>query len=66
LNNQVLHFANQGVTINEIHNIYEVPKGLQDAIGLELGRKRSAIDDLERAPNDASPVDGRSSSWTDR
>jgi alkyl sulfatase BDS1-like metallo-beta-lactamase superfamily hydrolase len=30
LNNQVLHFANQGVTINEIHNIYEVPKGLQD------------------------------------
>jgi alkyl sulfatase BDS1-like metallo-beta-lactamase superfamily hydrolase len=29
LNNQVLHFANQGVTINEIHNIYEVPKGLQ-------------------------------------
>ena len=30
LNNQVLHFANQGVTINEIHNVYEVPKGLQD------------------------------------
>jgi len=26
----VLHFANQGVTINEIHNVYEVPKGLQD------------------------------------
>jgi len=25
----VLHFANQGVTINEIHNVYEVPKGLQ-------------------------------------
>ncbi|MGA8997563.1 MAG: MBL fold metallo-hydrolase, partial [Pseudolabrys sp.] len=26
MNNQVLHFANQGVTINEIHNVYEVPK----------------------------------------
>ena len=24
MNNQVLHFANQGVTINEIHNVYEV------------------------------------------
>src|SRR6516162_2449057 len=30
MNNQVLHFANQGVTINEIHNVYEVPKSLQD------------------------------------
>ena len=30
MNNQVLHFANQGVTINEIHNVYEVPKGLQN------------------------------------
>ena len=30
LNNQVLHFANQGVTINQIHNVYEVPKGLQE------------------------------------
>jgi alkyl sulfatase BDS1-like metallo-beta-lactamase superfamily hydrolase len=29
-NNHVLHLANQGVTINEIHNLYEVPKGLQD------------------------------------
>lgn len=29
LNNQTLHYANQGVTINEIHNVYEVPKGLQ-------------------------------------
>ncbi len=28
LNNQVLHFANQGVTINEIHNVYKLPKGL--------------------------------------
>ena len=28
MNNQVLHFANQGVTINEIHNIYEVPKSI--------------------------------------
>ncbi len=30
LNNQVLHLANQGVTINEVHNVYAVPKGLQD------------------------------------
>jgi alkyl sulfatase BDS1-like metallo-beta-lactamase superfamily hydrolase len=29
LNNQVLHFANQGVTINQIHNVYEVPESLQ-------------------------------------
>ena len=26
MNNQVLHLANQGVTINEIHNVYEVPR----------------------------------------
>jgi alkyl sulfatase BDS1-like metallo-beta-lactamase superfamily hydrolase len=30
MNNQVLHLANQGVTINEIQNVYEVPKSLQD------------------------------------
>ena len=30
MNNQVLHLANQGVTINEIHNVYELPKGLQN------------------------------------
>lgn len=29
LNNQVLHYANQGVTINEIHNVYELPQSLQ-------------------------------------
>jgi alkyl sulfatase BDS1-like metallo-beta-lactamase superfamily hydrolase len=29
LNNGVLHLANQGVTINEIHNVYEVPRSLQ-------------------------------------
>jgi len=29
LNNQALHYANQGVTINEIHNVYKVPKSLQ-------------------------------------
>lgn len=29
LNNGVLHLANQGVTINQIHNRYEVPKSLQ-------------------------------------
>ena len=29
LNNEVLHLANQGVTINEIHNVYAPPKSLQ-------------------------------------
>jgi alkyl sulfatase BDS1-like metallo-beta-lactamase superfamily hydrolase len=28
-NNQVLHLANQGVTINEIHNVYRVPASIQ-------------------------------------
>jgi alkyl sulfatase BDS1-like metallo-beta-lactamase superfamily hydrolase len=30
MNNQVMHLANQGVTINEIHNVYELPKSLQN------------------------------------
>jgi len=30
LNNQVLHLANAGVTINEIHNVYEVPTSLKN------------------------------------
>ena len=30
LNNQALHHANRGVTINEIHNVYEVPKSLRE------------------------------------
>ncbi len=29
LNNAVLHHANQGVTINEIHNVYKLPESLQ-------------------------------------
>ncbi len=29
LNNQTLHYANRGVTINEIHNVYKLPKSLQ-------------------------------------
>ena len=29
LNNGVLHLANQGVTINQIHNVYQVPESLQ-------------------------------------
>lgn len=29
LNNGVMHLANQGVTINEIHNVYSVPETLQ-------------------------------------
>ncbi|MDN3640815.1 alkyl sulfatase dimerization domain-containing protein [Simiduia curdlanivorans] len=30
LNNQVLHLANQGVTINQMHNVYQVPKSQQE------------------------------------
>jgi alkyl sulfatase BDS1-like metallo-beta-lactamase superfamily hydrolase len=30
LNNGVLHAANQGVTINEIHNVYRLPASLQE------------------------------------
>ncbi|NNU67811.1 MBL fold metallo-hydrolase [Rhizobium sp. WYCCWR 11152] len=30
LNNEVLHLANQGVTINEIQNVYKLPKSLQN------------------------------------
>jgi alkyl sulfatase BDS1-like metallo-beta-lactamase superfamily hydrolase len=29
MNNQCLHYANQGITINQIHNVYELPQGLQ-------------------------------------
>lgn len=29
LNNDVLHLANQGVTINEIHNVYKLPASLR-------------------------------------
>ena len=29
LNNGVLHLANKGVTINEVHNVYQPPKSLQ-------------------------------------
>ncbi len=31
LNNQVLHYANQGVTINQIHNVYSPPESLEKA-----------------------------------
>nr|WP_263979076.1 alkyl sulfatase dimerization domain-containing protein [Pseudomonas atacamensis] len=30
LNNAVLHAANQGVTINEIHNVYKLPQSLKN------------------------------------
>ena len=29
LNNQALHHANQGVTINQIHNVYKLPQSLE-------------------------------------
>jgi alkyl sulfatase BDS1-like metallo-beta-lactamase superfamily hydrolase len=30
MNNQVLHYVNQGTTINEIHNVYAAPDSLED------------------------------------
>ena len=30
INNQVLHLANQGVTINQIHNVYQTPKSIAE------------------------------------
>ena len=33
LNNQVLHLANQGVTINEVHNVYKLPEEPAEAMG---------------------------------
>jgi len=30
LNNQVLHLANQGVTINQVHNVYKLPDSLRN------------------------------------
>jgi alkyl sulfatase BDS1-like metallo-beta-lactamase superfamily hydrolase len=30
INNQTLHLANQGVTINEMHNVYKTPKSISD------------------------------------
>jgi alkyl sulfatase BDS1-like metallo-beta-lactamase superfamily hydrolase len=30
LHNQVLHLANMGVTINQIHNVFELPKSIQN------------------------------------
>ncbi len=30
LNNQALHHANKGVTINQIHNVYRLPQSLED------------------------------------
>ncbi len=29
MNNQVLHLANQGVTINQIHNVYRMPESIE-------------------------------------
>ena len=30
INNQVLHLANQGVTINQIHNVFEFPNSIEE------------------------------------
>ena len=41
LNDQVRLYANQGVTINEIQNVYQVPKGLQSSGLPQLSRRRA-------------------------
>jgi alkyl sulfatase BDS1-like metallo-beta-lactamase superfamily hydrolase len=49
MNNQVLHLANQGVTINEIHNVYKSPPSLQQQWaarsyhGSEINNSRAII-----------------------
>ena len=50
MNNQVLHLANQGVTINEIHNVYEVPKGLQEQVVLPRLSRLAAAQQPRRDP----------------
>ena len=41
LNNQALHYANQGVTINEIHNVYRSTEKPSAAVGgAQLSRRR--------------------------
>ena len=47
MNNQVLHFANQGVTINQIHNVYQ-PAGLDPAEVALPGLSRIAGTQLPR------------------
>ena len=42
LNNQVLHYANQGVTINQIHNVYQVPPSLEDMVCAWISRLTAA------------------------
>ena len=46
MNNQVLHFANQGVTINQIHNVYSLPPSILPEVALprlsRLGREQCA------------------------
>ena len=55
MNNQVLHLANQGVTINQIHNVYELPKGpagevvlprLSRLAGAQCARRHPALSRL--------------------
>ena len=57
MNNQVLHFANQGVTINEIHNVYELPKSLLDQVVLP-GLSRFAPSTTAAASSSASSASG--------
>ena len=51
LNNQTLHYVNQGVTINEIQNVYEVPKvAAAELGGAQLPRRRAEQRARRRQP----------------
>ena len=50
MNNQVLHLANQGVTINEIHNVYEVPQGPAGEVVLPRLSRLAAAQQPRRHP----------------
>ena len=49
LNNDVLHLANQGVTINEIHNVYQPPAEPAAAMG---GAQLSRLDRAQQPRRD--------------
>jgi alkyl sulfatase BDS1-like metallo-beta-lactamase superfamily hydrolase len=43
LNNGVLHLANQGVAINQIHKVYAVPMSLQMQWAVSMARSRITV-----------------------
>jgi alkyl sulfatase BDS1-like metallo-beta-lactamase superfamily hydrolase len=50
MNNQVLHLANQGVTVNEIHNVYRSPPPSKTVGSTELSRLRGGQQSRHHQP----------------